>query len=156
MQVKLLRALQQRQIERLGSNELIDVEVRIVAATKTDLAQLGRAAEFRHDLYYRLDVVSLEVPPLRDRREDIPILFEHFVLQAAQRYRHEAPMAPDQLVRASWPMLARQRPGAAQRRRPLRAGRAGPPFASAVSRTCSQEAWPSRSTTSSAASSSSS
>jgi two-component system C4-dicarboxylate transport response regulator DctD len=99
MQVKLLRTVQQRQVVRLGSNELIDVEVRIVASTKADLATLSDEQKFRRDLYYRLNVVSLEIPPLRDRREDIPILFEHFLLQAAQRYRREAPIAPDGLVR---------------------------------------------------------
>jgi two-component system, NtrC family, C4-dicarboxylate transport response regulator DctD len=112
IQTKLLRALQERQIERLGSNELLDVEVRIVAATKTDMAQLVEQHRFRQDLYYRLDVVRLEVPPLRDRREDIPLLFEHFALQAAQRYRQPAPMATDQLVRElmahSWPGNVRE------------------------------------------------
>ena len=112
MQVKLLRALQERQIERLGSNELLDVEVRIVAATKIDLAQLIEQHKFRQDLYYRLDIVRLEVPPLRERREDIPLLFEHFVLQAAQRYRQLAPLAPDQLTRQlmahSWPGNVRE------------------------------------------------
>ena len=67
--------------------------------------------KFRRDLYYRLNVVSLEIPPLRDRREDIPILFEHFVLQA-QRYRREAPIAPDELVRRlmahGWPGNVRE------------------------------------------------
>ena len=112
MQVKLLRALQQRQVERLGANDLIDVEVRVVASTKTDLAALCDEQKFRRDLYYRLDVVSLEIPPLRERREDIPILFEHFVLHAAQRYRREAPMAPDRLVRRlmahPWPGNVRE------------------------------------------------
>ena len=106
------RAVQQRQVVRLGSNELIDVEVRIVASTKADLATLSDEQKFRRDLYYRLNVVSLEIPPLRDRREDIPILFEHFVLQAAQRYRREAPIAPDGLVRRlmahGWPGNVRE------------------------------------------------
>jgi two-component system, NtrC family, C4-dicarboxylate transport response regulator DctD len=112
MQVKLLRALQERQIERLGSNELLDVEVRVVAATKADLASLVEQQKFRQDLHYRLDVVAIDVPPLRDRREDIPILFEHFVLQAAQRYRKEAPITPDNLVRYlmahAWPGNVRE------------------------------------------------
>ncbi len=108
MQIKLLRALQERQIERLGSNKLLDVQVRIVAATKIDMAQLVEQQKFRQDLYYRLDIVRLEVPALRERREDIPLLFEHFVLQAAQRYRHEAPIVPEQLVRR---LLAHHWPG---------------------------------------------
>ena len=129
MQVKLLRALQQRQVERLGSNDPIDVEVRVVASTKTDLAALCDEQKFRRDLYYRLNVVSLEIPPLRERREDIPILFEHFVLQAAQRYRREAPMAPGPArPPVDGARVAGQRPRASERRRPLRAGRAGETF----------------------------
>ncbi len=112
MQIKLLRALQERRIERLGSNDLLDVEVRIVAATKIELGQLVEQGKFRQDLYYRLDIVRLEVPPLRERREDIPLLFEHFVLQAAQRYRQPAPLAPEKLVRQlmthSWPGNVRE------------------------------------------------
>ena len=112
MQVKLLRALQERQIERLGSNELLDVDLRIVAATKVDLEEMSRQNRFRLDLYYRLNVVTLELPPLRDRREDIPLLFEHFVLEAAQRYKREAPLIPGQLLRQlmqhHWPGNVRE------------------------------------------------
>lgn len=112
MQVKLLRSVQERQVQRLGSNEAIDVDVRIVAATKVDLAELCEQGKFRPDLYYRLDVVTLDLPPLSERREDIPLLFEHFVLQAAARYRCEAPVASAQLTRDlmayGWPGNVRE------------------------------------------------
>jgi two-component system C4-dicarboxylate transport response regulator DctD len=86
MQIKLLRILQERKIERLGSNEEVPVNVRVVAATKCDLRALSDEGKFRADLYYRLNVAVLELPPLRERREDIPLLFEHFAAQAAARY----------------------------------------------------------------------
>ena len=112
MQVKLLRALQERKIERLGSNQLLDVDLRVVAATKVDLEEMSRQNRFRLDLYYRLNVVTLELPPLRDRREDVPLLFEHFVLEAAQRYKREAPLIPGQLLRQlmqhDWPGNVRE------------------------------------------------
>jgi two-component system C4-dicarboxylate transport response regulator DctD len=112
MQVKLLRAVQERQVQRLGSNEAIDVDVRIVAATKVDLAELYEQGRFRRDLYYRLNVMTLEIPLLSERREDIPLLFEHFVLQAATRYHCEAPVASAQLTRDlmmhSWPGNVRE------------------------------------------------
>jgi len=98
MQVKLLRTLQERNLERLGSNQIIDIDVRVIAATKVDLAVLSDQDKFRSDLYFRLNVITLEVPPLRDRREDIPLLFEHFVLQAATRYQREAPLLSQQLL----------------------------------------------------------
>ncbi|MEQ4617067.1 MAG: sigma-54 dependent transcriptional regulator [Corticimicrobacter sp.] len=86
MQVKLLRVLQERTLERLGSNESIPVDCRVVAATKVDLQELAERGQFRADLYYRLSVVTLPLPPLRERREDIGLLFEHFTLQAAARH----------------------------------------------------------------------
>ncbi|MDD0815883.1 sigma-54 dependent transcriptional regulator [Curvibacter sp. HBC28] len=91
LQVKLLRTLQERQFERLGSNALHPMDCRVMAATKTDLLNPPRDHPFRSDLYYRLSVVVLEVPPLRERREDIPILLSHFMLQAALRYEREVP-----------------------------------------------------------------
>lgn len=107
MQVKMLRAIQERSVERLGSNEPIAVDVRFVAATKVDLKELSDEGKFRADLYYRLNVVHLNLSPLRERREDIPALFEHFVLQAASRYRCEAPLASPALMHAlmghTWP-----------------------------------------------------
>ena len=107
MQVKLLRAIQERTIERLGSNEVIPLDVRFVAATKADLQGESEEGRFRHDLYYRLNVVSIVLPPLRERREEIPILFEHFVLDAATRYRRPAPIPPAGLAAGllahAWP-----------------------------------------------------
>ena len=108
LQVKLLRTLQERKIERLGSNEQLPIDFRIVAATKADLQALSEQQQFRSDLYYRLNVAVLELPPLRERREDIPMLFEHFLLQAALRYGREAPALDGQYLRQ---LMARDWPG---------------------------------------------
>jgi two-component system C4-dicarboxylate transport response regulator DctD len=89
LQVKLLRVLQERRLERLGSNEEVRLDLRVVAATKADLLALSNEGRFRADLYYRLNVAVLELPPLRERREDIPLLFESFVAQAAARWQCE-------------------------------------------------------------------
>lgn len=91
MQVKLLRVLQERTIERLGANQLIPVNCRVIAATKEDLLRRSEEHLFRLDLYYRLNVVSLNIPPLRQRREDIPELFYWFASQAAQKYNRPLP-----------------------------------------------------------------
>lgn len=91
MQIKLLRVLQERRVQRLGSNEHTDVDVRIVAATKENLVQRAKEGGFRLDLYYRLNIAAIELPPLRERREDIPLLLEHFMLLAASRYGRANP-----------------------------------------------------------------
>jgi DNA-binding NtrC family response regulator len=91
VQIKLLRVLQERSIERLGSNQSIPVDVRVVAATKDDLLARAQAGNFRADLVYRLNVVNIQLPPLRERRDDIPVLLEHFMLLAASRFGRPQP-----------------------------------------------------------------
>lgn len=91
LQAKLLRALQERSIERLGSNTSIAVDVRVIAAVKQDLRQLSDQGQFRADLYYRLNVVSMDLPPLRQRADDIPELVAHFVRAACVRYEKPEP-----------------------------------------------------------------
>lgn len=108
VQVHLLRVLQERAVERLGSNESIPLDMRVVAATKVDLAEHSRKGAFREDLYYRLNVVVLEIPPLRERIEDIPLLFQHFLLVASARYDREVPPAGSDQIRA---LLSHRWPG---------------------------------------------
>jgi two-component system, NtrC family, C4-dicarboxylate transport response regulator DctD len=90
-QVKLLRVLETRQIEPLGTNQTRRLDLRVVAATKIDLADSATRDSFRQDLYFRLNVVRLRVPPLRERREDIPLLFAHFLKRAAQQFGRPVP-----------------------------------------------------------------
>ncbi|MDJ0739187.1 MAG: sigma-54 dependent transcriptional regulator [Gammaproteobacteria bacterium] len=119
VQVHLLRVLQERAIERLGSNELIPLDLRVVAASKVDLREAATRGGFREDLYYRLGVVMIDIPPLRERREDIPLLFQHFVLVAGARYQREPPPPqPEQLRRLmllDWPGNVRELRNAAER-----------------------------------------
>jgi two-component system C4-dicarboxylate transport response regulator DctD len=91
LQVKLLRVLQERRLERLGGNESIEIDCRIIAASKADLLQLSAQGMFREDLYYRIGVVTIDLPRLVDRREDIPLLLAHFVQGAAIRYQRPVP-----------------------------------------------------------------
>lgn len=91
LQVKFLRVLQERTVERLGSNELHPIDVRVIAATKVDLKEASDQGKFRQDLYYRLNVVEINLPPLRERQEDISLLFQHFVLQACSRHNLPIP-----------------------------------------------------------------
>ena len=118
-QVRLLRVLQERQVERVGSNTLIDIDIRVIAATKVDLNALAEQGDFRQDLYYRLNVVTLEIPALRMRREDIPLLFQHFLLIAAARYNKEAPAVPTTIVQSlmasNWPGNVRELRNVAER-----------------------------------------
>lgn len=90
-QVKLLRVLETREIAPLGSNELRPVDLRVVAATKIDLADPQARGDFRADLFYRLNVVTLRIPPLRERRRDVPLLFAHFLARAARKYGRDVP-----------------------------------------------------------------
>jgi two-component system C4-dicarboxylate transport response regulator DctD len=92
LQVKLLRMLQERVIIRLGSNEEIKVDIRVVAATKGDLREAANQGRFREDLYYRLNVAELHIPPLNERREDILLLFGHFLQEFATRYQRDVPI----------------------------------------------------------------
>lgn len=118
-QVKLLRVLQEKKLERLGSNKSIDVDLRIVAATKPDLLEEARAGRFREDLAYRLNVAELSLPPLRERREDIPLLFAHFARTAALRLGRAAPELSGtqlgQLLSHDWPGNVRELANAAER-----------------------------------------
>ncbi len=112
LQVKLLRVLEERSIERLGSNEQIPLDLRVIAATKVDLKQLSEEGEYRQDLYYRLNVLQLPIPPLRERSEDIPMLFQHFALIASAQYHREVPqLSSDKLallMAHNWPGNVRE------------------------------------------------
>jgi DNA-binding NtrC family response regulator len=112
LQTKLLRVLQEREIERLGGIRAIPVDVRVVAATNLNLRAAVRAREFREDLYYRLNVVPVHVPPLRERREDIPLLLEHFVRKTARECRRDvrgvSAGALEVLTRYDWPGNVRE------------------------------------------------
>ena len=118
-QVKLLRVLQEHKLERLGANQSISVDLRIITATKPDLLDEARAGRFRQDLAYRLNIAELRLPPLRERREDIPLLYEHFLHAAAQRLgRNAAPSSGAQLSRLlshDWPGNVRELANVAER-----------------------------------------
>ncbi|QEM83359.1 sigma-54-dependent transcriptional regulator [Halomonas binhaiensis] len=119
LQVKLLRVLQERMVERLGSNIPVPLDIRVIAATKVDLKLASEAGDFREDLYYRLNVVTLPIPPLRERREDIPLLFQHFAAVAASRSGMEAPpldaSGVSVLLAHDWPGNARELRNLAER-----------------------------------------
>lgn len=119
MQAKLLRALQERAIERLGSNRSIPVDVRAIAASKIDLRHASSGRQFRSDLYYRLSVVELVIPPLRERKEDIPLLFEYFASVASETHgRERRPLstaAINMMMTHDWPGNVRELRNAAER-----------------------------------------
>ena len=112
LQVKLLRVLQEGEVRPVGATASVPVDVRVISATHRDLDAQKAAGEFREDLYYRLNVVSLKLPSLAERREDIPLLATHFLRKLAERYRKSVPtLAPDAmalLISAPWPGNVRQ------------------------------------------------
>ncbi len=118
-QAKLLRVLQEQKLERLGANQSISVDLRIIAATKPDLLEEAHAGRFREDLAYRLNVAELRLAPLRKRREDIPLLFEHFARAAAEKLGRTAPVLSAsqlaQLLCHDWPGNVRELANAAER-----------------------------------------
>ena len=111
-QVRLLRVLEQRTIEPLGSNESRELSLRVVAASKIDLGNPVQRGDFRENLYYRLNVVTVSIPPLRERKEDIPLLFAHFMQRAAARFGIEVPQLSPQVSRYlfqhDWPGNVRE------------------------------------------------
>jgi len=119
MQVKLLRVLQERELTRVGGEKVIQVDVRVIAATNKDLADLKNRGLFREDLYYRLNVVSLEIPPLKKRRDDIPLLAQHFLKMFSDKNNKEikgfTPRAMDLLIRYDWPGNVRELMNAVER-----------------------------------------
>lgn len=119
LQPKLLRVVQERSLERLGSNSRVHVNVRLIAATNRDLSQMVQRREFREDLYYRLNVVQLHLPPLRERRDDIHLLAQHFLQGAAQQFnkrvRGFTQTALHSLMEYSWPGNVRELENAIQR-----------------------------------------
>jgi two-component system response regulator GlrR len=112
LQVKLLRVLQEQQVRPVGSTEAIAIDVRVISATHRDLMDMLREGRFREDLYYRLNVVNIHIPPLDKRREDIPLLVAHFLQEIAKESGQErkvyAPEAVELLVSAEWPGNIRQ------------------------------------------------
>jgi transcriptional regulator with GAF, ATPase, and Fis domain len=112
IQVKLLRVLQEREFERLGSNKTLHIDVRVIAATNRDLRAALEDGTFREDLYYRLNVVPLEIPPLRERKEDIPYLSKHFVSklgsETGSAVKGITDAAIDKLMNYSWPGNVRE------------------------------------------------
>jgi DNA-binding NtrC family response regulator len=118
MQAKLLRVLQERRFERVGGTESIEVDVRVIAATNRSLLRLVRQGRFREDLYYRLNVVKIELPPLRDRPEDIPLLAQHFTEKYARNdepARQISPQAMEILLQSRWSGNVRQLENAIER-----------------------------------------
>jgi formate hydrogenlyase transcriptional activator len=106
LQPKLLRAIQEQEFERLGSSKTIQVNVRLIAATHRDLRAMIREEKFREDLFYRFNVFPIEIPPLRERREDIPLLVNYFVSKVAGRMRRQIKSIPkramEMLTNCSW------------------------------------------------------
>jgi two-component system NtrC family response regulator len=110
--VKLLRVIQEREVDKIGSPHPVKVNVRILAASNRNLKNLVDDGDFREDLYYRLSVVTIEVPPLRERRDDVPLLTRHFLTQYASRYGIPGLSVPedamDKMVQYNWPGNVRE------------------------------------------------
>jgi DNA-binding NtrC family response regulator len=129
LQMKLLRVLQEREFERVGDNKSVKVDTRVIAATNSDLAKMVKEGSFREDLYYRLNVITVQLPPLRDRKEDIPLLASHFVSKFINGSRPDLPLVSQDAMRHlmaySWPGNIRQLENAIERAIALLGGRAG-------------------------------
>jgi DNA-binding NtrC family response regulator len=129
LQMKLLRALQEREVERVGDSRTIKVDVRVIAATNSDLVKMVADGRFREDLYYRLNVIPVRLPPLRDRKEDIPLLVQHFLdrfcreLSPPRQGMTVSQQAMRQLMAYAWPGNVRQLENALERAVALSAGR---------------------------------
>jgi DNA-binding NtrC family response regulator len=118
MQAKLLRVLQERQFERVGGTETIEVDVRVIGATNRSLQKLVKRGRFREDLFYRLNVVKIDLPPLRERVEDIPLLATHFAAKYArpgEQAKNVSPQAMDALLQYRWPGNIRELENAIER-----------------------------------------
>ena len=119
MQVKLLRVLQNRTIERLGGTRTVPVNVRVIAGTKRDLKQMVAEGKFREDLYYRLNVLPVALPPLRERREDIPVLTDHFIQRYFRKSGEDVPQISEAVTQAfmryNWPGNVRELENACER-----------------------------------------
>jgi len=107
LQAKLLHVLQDGQYSRLGARSVVNVDVRVLAATNMDVKEAMRSGRFREDLYYRLNVLSIHVPPLRERTGEIPLLFRHFLVKYSEKYQKQAPEPSKHMLEAalrySWP-----------------------------------------------------
>ena len=132
LQTKLLRVLQEREFERVGENRTIKVDVRVLAATNSELVKMVAEGTFREDLYYRLNVIALQLPPLRDRKEDVPLLVQHFIRKCVARDGTGGIDVPDvvvsqdgmrRLMAYAWPGNVRQLENAVERALILRGTR---------------------------------
>jgi two-component system response regulator PilR (NtrC family) len=124
LQMKLLRALQEREFERVGDNQTVKVDVRVIAATNSELSKMVAEGTFREDLYYRLHVIPIQLPPLRERRDDIPVLAQHFLTKFAPDARLQVSQdAMRALMAYHWPGNVRQLENALERAVALGAGR---------------------------------
>lgn len=118
MQAKLLRAIQEKKIRRIGSNEEIDIEVRIIAASNKDIKSLIKSNLFRSDLYYRLNIININIPPLRERREDIPLLINYFLKKYNEKFKREKTLTKPEIenfINYDWPGNIRELENAVER-----------------------------------------